>query len=106
MIDKVRPLPAELPLAARDAWLAYRSMLDSKQAHYGYLESLDRKYRLGGMRTFAERARLETLLAAHDLCVKKFACEIKSLAAADIRARDVLLGLMSEIGEDTAGNIQ
>ena len=91
---------------ACDAWLAYQSMTASKQAHYGYLANLDLKYRHGGARTLAERARLETLLAAHDQCVKKFATEIKALASADILARDVLLGLISKIGEGAAGSIQ
>jgi hypothetical protein len=73
-------------------------MLASKQTHYGFLESLDVKYRHGGIHTLAERARLETLLAAHDRCVKDFATAIKALAATDIEARDSLVGLMTDIG--------
>ena len=78
-------------------------MLASKTAHFGYLESLDLKYRHGGVRSLAERARLETLLTAHDKCVAEFASQIKALGAIDQRARDLLLGLMTEAG-DTGKN--
>jgi hypothetical protein len=74
-------------------------MLDSKRAHYAYLEALDLKYQHGGVRTLAERARLETLLATHDLCVATFARLVKELAATNITARDRLLEVMREVGE-------
>lgn len=74
-------------------------MLQSKQAHYGFLESLDTKYKHGGTRSLAERARLETLLAEHDTCVTEFSQAIKALGAADLKARDILLRLMSDIAE-------
>jgi len=89
--------PLELPIVAHGAWWAYLAMLDSKQAHYGCLERLDFKYRHGGTRTLAEGAQLETLLAAHDRCVREFASAIKALGAAEPAARDVLITLMSEI---------
>jgi len=74
-------------------------MLDSKRAHYAYLEALDLKYRNGGIRTLAELARLETLLATHDLCVARFARLIKELAATNTAARNRLLEIMREVGE-------
>ena len=76
-------------------------MLNSKQAHYGFLESLDVKYKQGGIRTLAERARLETLLAEHDVCVSEFARAIKALGTADVEARDILLRYMTDLGEAT-----
>jgi hypothetical protein len=91
--------PRELPATAYPAWAAYNAMLQSKQAHYGYLESLDIKYQHGGIRTLAERARLETLLATHDECVREFAQAIKALANADVEARDILLKLMTDLSE-------
>ena len=74
-------------------------MLQSKQAHFGYLESLDFKYRHGGIRTLAERARLETLLSEHDDCVRKFADAIKELGSNDADTRDTLLQLMTELSD-------
>lgn len=76
-------------------------MLQSKQAHYGFLESLDVKYKHGGIRSLAERARLETLLAVHDACVTEFSQAIKALSAVDVEARDTLLRLMSDFAETT-----
>ena len=77
-------------------------MLATKQTHYGLLESLDTKYRDGGIRMLAERERLEVLLAAHDRCVADFAAENKALAVADVEARDILLGLMADIGDPSS----
>ena len=74
-------------------------MLQSKQAHFGFLESLDFKYQHGGIRTLAERARLETLLSEHDECVREFANAIKELGSNDADARDTLLKLMTDLGD-------
>ena len=76
-------------------------MLHSKQAHYGFLESLDKKYQHGGTRSLSERARLATLLAEHDTCVAEFSQAIKALSATDLKARDILLRLMTEVAEVT-----
>ncbi len=102
MTDADQP-PRELPPAAHAAWLAYAAMLQSKQAHYGFLEHLDAKYQHGGTRSLAERARLATLLAQHDRCVAEFSQAIKALGATDVKARDMLLRLMGEIAETTQG---
>lgn len=74
-------------------------MRDSKHEHFNFLESLDRKYKHGGTRTLAERARLDTLLTEHDRCVTEFATEIKALGATDVDARNTLLQLMTDIEE-------
>jgi len=92
-------LPKELPEVAHQAWLAYLAMRDSKHEHFGFLESLDSKYKHGGVRTLAERARLDTLLTEHDSCVAEFATKIKALGATDVDARNTLLRLMTEIEE-------
>ena len=91
--------PEDLPEIAYPAWAAYRSMLQSKQAHFGFLESLDLKYQHGGIRTLAERARLETLLSEHDECVREFATAIKALGSNDADARDTLLKLMTDLSD-------
>jgi len=91
--------PNELPDIAHPAWLAYLAMRNSKQAHFGFLETLDQKVQQGGVRTLAERARLDTLLAEHDRCVAEFAPEIKALGAQDADARNTLLRLMTAIEE-------
>ena len=72
-------------------------MLESKRVHYGFLESLEKKYETGGTRSLAEQARLETLLNAHDECVKRFAVAIRDLGASDSTARDRLVELVSNL---------
>lgn len=79
-------------------------MLDSKQSHYGYLESLEAKYQHGGSRTLSESARLANLLGDHDRRVAEFSAAIKALGAADRPARDVLIRLMTEIGGGLGGS--
>jgi len=91
--------PIELPAAACPARQAYAAMVESKEAHYGFLEHLDIKYKNGGVRSLAERARLETLLAEHDICVAKFSEAVKVLGATDVEARDILVRFMSQLAE-------
>ncbi len=71
-------------------------MLESKSAHFGYLESLAEKYRYGGQRTLAEQARLANLLDAHDRQVKEFTVAMKQLATEAPQARAKLLELLKE----------
>ena len=92
-------MPEGLPALAHATWRAYLAMRDSKQAHFDFLETLEQKYQHGGIRTLAEKARLDTLLADHNRTVAEFAGEIKSLGASDLAARDKLLGLMTAIEE-------
>lgn len=91
-----RPDPESLPPAAADAWRAYRRMLDSKAAHFGFLESLAEKYRYGGQRTLAEQARLANLLDEHDRQVKEFTAAMKQLATEAPQARAALLELLKD----------
>jgi len=92
-----------LPTAARGAWAAYKRMVTSKAAHYGYLETLETKVQNGGMRSLAESARLETLLADHDRCVATFAAAIKQLGNDSPEARDALIDLMKDNPPADAG---
>ena len=82
-------------------------MLNSKDAHFSYLEELDRKYQTGGQRTLAEIARLEDLLATHDRCVAGFAGEMRDLGDADAEAHTQLINALAEInrslGDDQTG---
>lgn len=71
-------------------------MLESKSAHFGFLESLAEKYRHGGQRTLAEQARLANLLDEHDRQVAGFTSAMKQLAADAPQARDALLELLKE----------
>ncbi len=91
-----RPDPESLPPAAADAWRAYRRMLDSKSAHFGFLESLAEKYRYGGERSLAEQAHLANLLDDHDRQVKEFTAAMKRLAEDAPQAREALLDLLKE----------
>ena len=95
-MTRERPEPESLPPAAADAWRAYRRMLDSKSAHFGFLETLAEKYRHGGQRSLAEQARLATLLDEHDRRVKDFAAAMKRVATDAPQARETLIGLMKE----------
>lgn len=90
------PESDSLPPAAADAWRAYRSMLDSKSAHFGFLESLVEKYRHGGQRTLAEQARLANLLDEHDRRVTNFTAAMKQLATDAPQAREALIELLKE----------
>lgn len=103
MTGERQPAPDSLPPAAADAWRAYRRMLDSKSAHFGFLESLDDKYRYGGQRTLAEQARLANLLSEHDLKVKEFTAAMKRLAADAPAAREALLELLKESASGDPG---
>lgn len=76
-------------------------MLESKSAHYSFLEHLEIKYREGGQITLAERARLDGLLKTHDARVSDFAAEIKALGAHDESARGRLLALLTATADPT-----
>ena len=80
-----------LPKAALPAWRAYEAMLETKDAHFSLLESLETKYRNGGRRTFAESRRLEQLLAEHDAQVHAFRHSIAALQQEDLAAHHALL---------------
>jgi hypothetical protein len=92
-----------LPQAARAAWDAYVAMHDSKQAHFGYLEGLERKDETGGRRTLAEELRLHDLLAAHDRCVREFSSLINGLRMRDREAHAALLRQLMALNAPTAG---
>jgi bacterioferritin-associated ferredoxin len=86
-----------LPELARPAWRAYCDMLNSKDAHFGYLEGINQKYQNGGVRTLAEIARLEQLLGVHDRCVKCFAEAMRALGAANSEAHGALVTAIAEL---------
>ena len=90
---------AALPDTARPAWDAYRAMLDSKAAHFDFLDTVTRKTESGGRRSLAEAARLETLLAAHTTAVKAFQAAVRELVRIDAPARDALLDLLGRVNE-------
>jgi len=71
-------------------------MCESKSSHYEFLEHIEIKYQYGGRPSLAERARLGTLLAAHDACVRAFADAVKSLSAANALAHAELVRLLAE----------
>ena len=72
-------------------------MLNSKDAHFSYLEELNRKYQTGGQRTLAEIARLEDLLASHDRCVTGFAGAMRDLGEADAEAHSQLINAIADL---------
>ena len=80
-----------LPDAALPAWTAYESMLETKNAHFSFLEELETKYRDGGRRTLAEGRRLDQLLAAHDSQVRSFRNAVSALQQQDLAAHHALL---------------
>jgi hypothetical protein len=93
-----------LPQAARAAWDAYVAMHESKQAHFGYLEELERKDEMGGHRTLAEELRLNDLLAAHDRCVREFRSLMNDLRMCDREAHAMLLRQLTALNAPTAGD--
>lgn len=87
----------DLPEAAGAAWRAYCAMLSSKDAHFGYMETLNAKYERGGNRTLAEGARLQQLLAEHDRCVTAFTAEMRALKTTDAAAHGQLVTAIGEL---------
>ena len=80
-----------LPDVALPAWQAYEAMLETKDAHFSFLEELETKYRHGGRRTLAEGRRLEQLLAKHDAQVRTFRQSVAALQREDLAAHHALL---------------
>ena len=74
-------------------------MLASKDAHFGFLDLLNRKVNEGGQRTLAEAARLQQLLAEHNTCVKDFATTVKGLATSDPPAHGALVAALARLNQ-------
>ena len=72
-------------------------MLNSKDAHFSYLEELNSQYQNGGPRTLAESARLDELLEVHDHCVARFAGAMRDLGAANAEAHGQLINAIAEL---------
>jgi dTDP-glucose pyrophosphorylase len=81
--------PSIIPAAARPAWTAYLEMTASKQAHLEALENVNSTS--GRQHALAAGARLESLLEAHDICVKAFAHLSRKLAHSDADAHRALI---------------
>lgn len=99
MTENTAPLAINLPAAAQPAWRAYCAMLVSKDAHFGFLQQLNRKVKDGGQRTLAEAARLQQLLAEHNTCVKQFASTVKALAASEPAAHAALVVALASLNQ-------
>jgi len=84
-------MDATLPESALPAWRAYLAMERSKREHFALLEALDAKRRRGQTETFAEHARLATLLAEHDGRVAEFRAAVSELRRQDPDAQRVLI---------------
>jgi hypothetical protein len=83
-----------LPEEAQKAWDAYREMGTSKEAYFGFLQELDKKYKEGGTPSIAENLQLETLLNAHDLKVAAFNEAMQAIE--DKSSRELLLKKLTE----------
>ncbi len=99
MTDNTAPLAISLPDAAQPAWRAYCAMLVSKDAHFGFLQQLNRKVKDGGQRTLAEAARLQQLLAEHNTCVKDFAGTVRALASSEPAAHAALVTALASLNQ-------
>ena len=99
MAQTTVPLAVNLPDAAQPAWRAYCAMLASKDAHFGFLDHLNRKVNEGGQRTLAEAARLQQLLAEHNICVKEFASTVKALANSEPAAHAALVAALASLNQ-------
>ncbi|MGR8947910.1 MAG: hypothetical protein ACU84Q_07680 [Gammaproteobacteria bacterium] len=93
---KMGTLPENLPTDAAPAWRCYLGMIASKDAHFEYLERLDRKYQHGGTRTLVEIAHLEGLLQAHNESVAAFTAEQKALAARNAESHKKFISVLSD----------
>ena len=71
-------------------------MLGSKQAHFEYLEKLDRKYQSGGKRSLAEIAHVDGLLETHNRCVKAFTVAQKALFQENPQAHGIFIQILSQ----------
>ena len=74
-------------------------MLVSKDAHFGFLDQLNRKVHNGGQGTLAEAARLQQLLAEHNNCVKDFASTVKALAVSEPAAHAGLVAALASLNQ-------
>ncbi len=99
MTETNTALAINLPDAAQPAWRAYCAMLASKDAHFGFLDQLNRKVNDGGQRTLAEAARLQQLLAEHNICVKDFASTVKALASGDPPAHAAFVAALASLNQ-------
>ena len=94
-----------LPDAAQAAWRAYCAMLASKDAHFGFLEELDRRVKNGGQRTLAEAARLAQLLQEHHACVHAFATTVRRLASAEPAAHAALVAALAKVNQAVGATV-
>ena len=99
MTENTAPLAINLPDAAQPAWRSYCAMLVSKDAHFGFLQQLNRKVKDGGQRTLTEAARLQQLLAEHNTCVKDFASTVRALASSEPTAHAALVAALASLNQ-------
>jgi len=96
------PPGATLPAAAQPAWLAYRDMQASKEAHFAALAEAQAAPDRGAVR-LARTAHRDGLLANHDTAVKTFAHAMQALAARDAAAHRALIALIARLNADVGG---
>ena len=99
MTEPAASLIINLPDAAQAAWRAYCAMLASKDAHFGFLEELDRRVKNGGQRTLAEAARLAQLLTEHHDRVAAFATAVRALKSAEPTAHAALVAALASVNQ-------
>jgi len=82
-----------LSVEAKIAYQAFLDMSSSKTAHINDLESIETKYKSGGVPSIAENLELERLLANHDKNVLAF--KTAMVAVTDSDEKQILIELMS-----------
>ena len=82
-----------LSVGVKIAYQAFLDMSSSKASHFNYLETIETKYKAGGVPSSAENKELERLLANHDKNV--FAFKTAMVAIKDSDEKLVLIELIS-----------
>lgn len=83
----------ELSEEAKIAYQAFLDMSNSKTAHFNCLETIETKYKSGGVLSITENLELEKLLANHDKNVLAF--KTAMVAVTDSDEKQILYQLMS-----------
>ena len=79
--------------AAKMAYQAFLDMINSKNAHFNHLKSIETLYESGGGPSIAENLELEKLLADHDKNVLAYTTAMAAVTDSDEKKN--LIQLMS-----------
>lgn len=83
----------ELSANAKIAWDCYLNMSTTKQTYYGFMQSLENKYKESGSPSHEENQKLQDMLHAHSERVDQFNQAMQAISSPEDKA--LLLDKMS-----------